>query len=112
GALLADIERPGATVLSAKMPSSGEASRAALEMREARRAARLVREAAKTANPATTPPDTSAMPDPQGAPSPSGTVRPPNSPSANANSTAVALQQAYRDEAKARIEAALNAEIG
>ena len=43
GALLADIERPGAAALTVNMPSSGESARAALEVREARRAARLAR---------------------------------------------------------------------
>ena len=106
GALLADIERPGAAALTVNMPSSGEAARAALEVREARRAARLAREAAKTANPSATLPDVSAMPNPPGTPPASGTAR------VNVNPAALALQQVYRDEAKARIEAALNAEIG
>jgi uncharacterized protein (DUF1800 family) len=106
GALLSDIERPGAAVLSVNMPSSGDAARAVFEAREARRAARLAREAAKTANPS---PDTSAMPNPPAAPPPSAT---PNPPGANANPAAAALQQLYRDEAKTRIEAALKAEIG
>jgi uncharacterized protein (DUF1800 family) len=106
GALLADIERPGAAALTINMPSSGEAARAALEVREARRTARLTREAAKTANPSATLPDVSAMPNPPGTPPASGTAR------VNVNPAALALQQVYRDEAKARIEAALNAEIG
>jgi uncharacterized protein (DUF1800 family) len=55
GALLADIERPGAAALTVNMPSSGEAARAALEVREARRATRLAREAAKTTNPSAAP---------------------------------------------------------
>jgi uncharacterized protein (DUF1800 family) len=109
GALLADIERPGAAALTINMPSSGEAARAALEAREARRAAR---EAAKTANPSATLPDVSAMPNPPGTPPASGTARPPNPARVNVNPAALALQQVYRDEAKARIEAALNAEIG
>ena len=104
GALLADIGRPSAAVLNASMPSSGQAARAALEVREARRAARLAREAAKTANSSAISPDASAMPN--------AAARPPNSPGVSANPAAVALQQIYRDEAKARIEAALNAEIG
>ena len=112
GALLADIERPGAAALTVNMPSSGEAARAALEVREARRAARLTREAAKTANPSATLPDASAMPNSPGTPPLPGAARTPNPPRANANPAAVALQQVYRDEAKARIEAALNAEIG
>ncbi len=112
GALLADIERPNAAALTVSMPSSGEAARAAFEAREARRVARLAREAAKTANSSGVLPDASAMPNPPGAPPASGAARPPNSPRVGANPAAVALQQLYRDEAKARIEAALNAEIG
>ncbi len=111
GALLADIERPGAAALTINMPSSGEAARAALEVREARRTARLTREAAKTANPSATLPDVSAMPNPPGTPA-SGTARPLNPARVNVNPAALALQQVYRDEGKARIEAALNAEIG
>jgi uncharacterized protein (DUF1800 family) len=112
GALLADIERPNAAALSVKMPSSGEAARAAFAAREARRAARLAREAAKTVNSSSVVPDASAMPTAPGAPPVSGAARPPSSPGAGANPAAAALQQIYRDEAKARIEAALNAEIG
>jgi uncharacterized protein (DUF1800 family) len=94
------------------MPSSGEAARAALQAREARQAARLAREAAKTANPAATLPDASATPNLPATPPPSGAATTPNPASTNANPAAVALQQAYRDEARARIEAALNAETG
>jgi uncharacterized protein (DUF1800 family) len=112
GALLADIERPGAAALTVNMLSSGEAARAALEAREARRAARLAREATKTANPSATLPDAGAMPNRPGTPPLPGAARTPNPPRANANPAAVALQQVYRDEAKARTEAALNAEIG
>jgi uncharacterized protein (DUF1800 family) len=112
GALLADIERPDAAALTDSMPSSGEAARAAFEAREARRAARLAREAAKTANSSAISPDANARPTAPGAPPVSGATRPPNSPRASANPVAVALQQIYRDEANARIQAALNAEIG
>jgi uncharacterized protein (DUF1800 family) len=109
GALLADIERMDAAALTVSMPSSSQAARAALEAREARRAARLAREAAKTANSSAISPDASAMPNAPGAPPVSGAARPPNS---STNPAAVALQQIYRDEAKARIEAAIKAEIG
>jgi uncharacterized protein (DUF1800 family) len=112
GALLADIERPHAAALTVRMPSSSEAARAVFEAREARRAARLAREAAKTANSSATLPDASAMPNAPGAPPVSAAARPPNSQTVGANPAAVALQQIYRDEAKAHIEAALNAEIG
>jgi uncharacterized protein (DUF1800 family) len=110
GALLADLERP---VLTVNLPSSGEAARAALEVREARRAARLAREAARAANPAATVPDTSAMPNPPATPPPSGAATTTSNPArANANPAAAALQQLYREEAKVHFEAALNAEIG
>jgi uncharacterized protein (DUF1800 family) len=112
GALLADIERPGAAVLTVSMPTSGEAARAALEARDVRRATRLAREAARTANPSATQPNVNAMPNPPGTTPPSGAATSPNSPRVNANPAAAALQQLYRDEAKARIDAALNAEIG
>jgi uncharacterized protein (DUF1800 family) len=112
GALLADIERPDAATLTVSMPSSGEAARAALEARETRRAARLAREAAKTANSSAISPDASAMPNAPATPPVPAAARTPNSPRVSANSAAVPLQQIYRDEAKARIEAALNAEIG
>src|SRR5260370_40192010 len=79
GALLADIERPGAAMLTVSLPSSGEAARAALEAREARRVARLAREAARTANPSATPPDADAMPNPPATP-PSGAATSPNAP--------------------------------
>ena len=110
-ALLADIERPDAAALTVRMPSSGDAARAAFEAREARRAARLAREAAKTANSSATPPDAGAMPNAPGAPPVSGAARPPNS-QFGANPVGATLQQLYSDEAKARIEAALNAEVG
>jgi uncharacterized protein (DUF1800 family) len=112
GALLADIERPGAAALTVSMPSSGEAARAAFAVREARRAARLAREAGKAANPSATLPEASVVPNAPGAQQPSGAARTANPPTANANPATVALQQVYRDEAKARIDAALNAEIG
>ena len=65
GALLADLERPGAALLTASLPSSGEAARAALQAQEARRAARLAREGARTANSSATAPDASATPNPR-----------------------------------------------
>jgi hypothetical protein len=96
GALLADIERPGAAALTVNMSSSGEAARGALEEREARRAARLAREATKTANPSATLPDASAMPNPPGTPPLPGAARTPNPPRANANPAASGWHGHYR----------------
>jgi uncharacterized protein (DUF1800 family) len=123
GALLADIERPGAGRLTADgVPTSGEAARAAFEFREARRTARLAERAEREAGKASAAPEASAPvnrrtarqePAITGAPNP---PRPdaklPDANPSNANPAAVVPQQAYRDEAKLRIDAALNAEIG
>jgi uncharacterized protein (DUF1800 family) len=118
GALLADIDRPGAGTLTAgDMHTTGEAARAAFKVREERRTARLAeraeREAAKASSAAggnapasgATSPQEQAMAGAPNLPRP-GTNLP------NPNSAAAALQQNYRDEAKVRIDAALNAEIG
>jgi uncharacterized protein (DUF1800 family) len=117
GAILAEIERPGAGQLTAgDLHGSGEAARASFEVREARRVARLAeraqREAAKAAAEAAgiapAPQSTSPRPPAPGA-SPPPT---PNGNQPNPNPAAVALQQINRDEAKVRIDAAINAEIG
>jgi hypothetical protein len=55
GALLADIDRPGAGALNASsMHTSGEAARAAFKVREARRTARLAERAEREATEAST----------------------------------------------------------
>jgi uncharacterized protein (DUF1800 family) len=121
GAILAEIERPGAGRLAANhLPGSGEAARAAAEVREAQRAARQAQAAQRNAQNAakeaaaneTAP---TAAPSPDGTPAPSMQQTPPaaqQQPPRVNNPAAAALQQVYRDEAKARIDAALNAEIG
>jgi uncharacterized protein (DUF1800 family) len=112
GAILSEIEQPGAGRLTASdMHTSGEAARASFEVREARRVARLAeraeREAAKASAEAAgnAPPAT-------GAPNPPRPNTRPTNALPNANPAAAALQQINRDEAKVRIDAALNAEIG
>jgi uncharacterized protein (DUF1800 family) len=115
GAILAEIDRPGAAQLAAThLPGSGEAMRTAFEIREAVRTARQARreaqEAAKdmTAPPAADGGDALGPSTPQERP----TAGAKTSPSQADNPAAAALQQLYRDEAKARVDAALNAEIG
>jgi uncharacterized protein (DUF1800 family) len=125
GAILAEIDRPGAAQFAdVHLPSSGDAARAAFEVREAVRAARQAQrnaqEAAKETAPAAAAPSPAGdavpnppMPNPpmsQGSPAAAGAAAPP--PSRANNPAAAALQQFYRDEAKARIDAALDAGIG
>jgi uncharacterized protein (DUF1800 family) len=107
-AILADLERPGAAQLAVgNLPDSGEAARQAFRAREAFRAAREAEELRRKAQAAAAAaaPDGGAMPDPsmsQGSP-----PAPPTG-----NPVAAALQQVYRDEAKARLDAAFDADIG
>jgi uncharacterized protein (DUF1800 family) len=122
GAILAEIERPGAAQLAnVHLPGSSEAARAAFEVREAVRAARQAQrnaqEAAKQTAAAAAPSSAGdVMPNPstsnptmsQGSPAAAAAAPPPR---AN-NPAAAALQQVYRDEAKARVDAALNAGVG
>jgi uncharacterized protein (DUF1800 family) len=130
GALLAEIGRPGAAQLAAgHLPGSAEAARAAAEVREAARAARQARNAQNAAAqnaPKEMPPadaasssSGAAMPGPsQTSPSASGPSTPQGGPAAAQqppranNPAAAALRELYRDEAKARIDAALAADIG
>jgi uncharacterized protein (DUF1800 family) len=119
GAILAEIERPSAAQLTnVHLPTSGEAARTAFEIREAVRAARQAQrsaqDAAREAAPAAAAPapDGGAMPNPPasqgGPPAAAGAAAPPPQP----KNLAAALQQLYRNEAKARLDAALNADIG
>jgi uncharacterized protein (DUF1800 family) len=111
GALLAEVDRPDAgQLVNMHLPSSGEAARAAIEVREAVRAARQAQRNAQNAR------ETAAAPSADG-----GAVANPSMPQARPaatpppradNPAAAALQQAYREEAKARIDAAFDAEIG
>jgi uncharacterized protein (DUF1800 family) len=111
GALLADIDRLGAGALNASsMHTSGEAARAAFKVREARRTARFAERAEREATEASTASGGTALANGLTLPQKRATTATPNLP--RPNSAAAAFQQNYRDEAKVRIEAALNAEIG
>src|SRR5882724_8429376 len=114
GALLAELDRSGAGRISAPhLASSGAAARTAFAFQQTQRAARreerAVREAnARGAGAAGAPrqmaqaPQESTMMKPEEQPAPPRPAAPaPNAP-----------QQIYLDEAKARIDAALGAEIG
>jgi uncharacterized protein (DUF1800 family) len=107
GALLAELDRPGAGQLAkTDLLSSSEAARAAFEFRAQRKAA-------KAAQPAAAAPGAGeaagggALADPS-AQSPTMAASP--KPKAGLGSSLP--QRIYRDEAKARIEAALSAELG
>jgi uncharacterized protein (DUF1800 family) len=100
GALLAELDRPGAGRISdADLLTSGVAARAAFAFQEARRAAR---QAERAAQPATAP--GSGAPEMKDQTPPASVPRPDLGPSLP--------QQIYLAEAKARIHAALAAEIG
>jgi uncharacterized protein (DUF1800 family) len=114
GAILAEINRRGAGQLAAvHLPRSGEAMRTVYEIREAAQTARQARRDTQQAAK-----DTAAQLSPaDAAPNPSASKEDPaagakTSPPQVNNPAAAALQRLYRDEAKARIDAALDAEIG
>jgi uncharacterized protein (DUF1800 family) len=106
-ALLADLDRPDAGRLTgADLLTGSEAARAAFDFREVRKAARLAeREAAKAASSVAGRPANQAD-------TPQSPAMTPASPKPNGNPGPAIPQQIYRQEAKARIDAALNAEIG
>ncbi len=108
GALAAELERPGAARISAAdLRSSGEAARAVFAFREAQR---VEQRAARLTNQQDPRRDNgAATPDMKPADAPS-TPAPP--PVARNNAGPPLPQQIYLDEAKARIAAALDAEIG
>jgi uncharacterized protein (DUF1800 family) len=111
GALLADIDRPGAGALNASsMQTSGKAARAAFKVREARRTARLAERAEREATEASTASGGTALANGLTLAQKRATTAAPNLP--RPNPAAAAFRQNYRDEAKVRVEAALNAEIG
>jgi uncharacterized protein (DUF1800 family) len=110
GALLAELDRPGAGRISdPDLLASGEAARAAFNFRQERRAQRLAeraqQEAAKTAPPPTAAGRAAVVPPPAAGPEMAAAQPKPN-----------ALpgfpQQVYLEEAKARIDAALGADLG
>src|SRR6266849_10177819 len=105
GALLAELDRPGAgRIPEQDLLASGAAARAAAEFQRAQRTARQAQRAAQQqvqqnaagANPPTDAEMRPAVP----------------SPAAPRNQGVPVPQQIYLDEAKARINAALGAEIG
>ena len=129
GALLAELERPQAgRITDADLLTSGEAARAAFDFRQVQRAARLAQRAEREANarnnaaqppaaqqgakeadgmeakpPQAGPPSILATPNTQAAPGTAPALRNPGPG---------IPQQIYLEEAKVRIDAALNAEIG
>jgi uncharacterized protein (DUF1800 family) len=121
GAVLAELSRPGAgRVTDQDLLSTGEAARAAFDFRQERKAARLAdraeREAAKnapdnaTANAAGSHPadrTPATAPQTQNA-APAQNAAPPNAAKPNPG----VPQQIFLAEAKARIDAAMGAEIG
>jgi uncharacterized protein (DUF1800 family) len=114
GALIAELDRPGAGRISdPDLLTSGEAARGAFNFRQERKARRLAeraqREAAKTAPPPT-PERQAAMAAPPAEPrmeAQAGEVAPPKP-----NALPGFPQQVYLEEAKARIDAALGADLG
>jgi uncharacterized protein (DUF1800 family) len=107
GALLADLDRPGAGLITdPDLPTSGAAARAAFAFQQAQRAAREAERAAQKANPPAADMLAGAETKPAEAPPP------PPRPPARPNPDPGAPQQLYLGEAKARIIAALGAEIG
>jgi uncharacterized protein (DUF1800 family) len=114
GALIAELDRPGAGRISdPDLLTSGEAARGAFNFRQERKARRLAeraqREAAKNAPPPT-PERQAAMAAPPAEPrmeAKAGEAAPPKP-----NALPGFPQQVYLEEAKARIDAALGADLG
>jgi uncharacterized protein (DUF1800 family) len=122
GALIAELDRPQAgRIASAELPSSGAAARAAVEFQIAQRQIR--REAngknaqqknaqAKNAppmeaQPGATPPENPQQQNPQ-----QKNAQPKNGPPRQRPTVGTAPQELYLTEAKARLDAALAADIG
>jgi uncharacterized protein (DUF1800 family) len=104
GALLAELDRAGASrIANADLLTSGAAARAAFAYQQAQRAARQAERAAQQANPASSGASPPEMKDQSAA---------PPAPTPTRNPGPSVPQQIYLDEAKARITAALGAEIG
>jgi uncharacterized protein (DUF1800 family) len=103
GALLAELDRAGAgRVGNADLLTSGTAARVAFAYQQAQRAARQAERAAQQANP----------PSSAGAPEMKDQSATPPAPAPMRNPGPGVPQQIYLSEAKARIDAALDAEIG
>jgi uncharacterized protein (DUF1800 family) len=108
GALMAELDRPGiGRIADSDLLTSGEAARAAFNFRQERKAQRLAeraqREAAKNAP---------AAPAEKPAPVPSEMAQGEAPTQPKANPQPGLPQQLYLEEAKARIDAALGADLG
>src|SRR5215468_1421939 len=104
GALLAELDRAGAgRVGNADLLTSGTAARVAFAYQQAQRAARQAERAAQQANPPSSAPSPPQMKD---------QATTPPAPAPMRNPGPGVPQQIYLSEAKARIAAALDAEIG
>jgi uncharacterized protein (DUF1800 family) len=105
GALLAELERPGASLLdNVRLPSSAAAARAVFEFRAEQSAKqKLAARAAKEAGPKEPPP---RMPDAANV-----SVAPPVPPRPEKNEPPLP-QRLLQDEAEARLKAAVGADIG
>jgi uncharacterized protein (DUF1800 family) len=121
GAMLAELDRPGAgRIVDSDLLTTGEAARAAFDFRQERKAGRLAlrseREAAQT--------DAKKAADAEKAPAKPEMAQTEIKPADGTSADAVQLppakpnpgpgipQQIYLEEAKARFDSALNAEIG
>ena len=113
GALLAELDRPGAgRIADANLPTTGAAARAAFEFQQKQRVARQAEQRRRSRprqnNADATPPAEAQM---------QRSVRrsagaPATPPAPRAERRPAVPQQLYLDEAKARIHAALGADIG
>ena len=106
GALLAELDRPGAgRIVDANLPTSGTAARAALEFQQkqrvARQAAQRLAQQARQSNTDATPPARR-----RARPSTETPGTPSTPPAPRPNAGPAVPQQLYLDEAKARIDAA------
>jgi uncharacterized protein (DUF1800 family) len=111
GALLAELDRPGAgRITDPDLLASGEAARAAFNFRQERRAQRLAeraqREAEKTMPAPPAPNGQAAMAPPAGMAAKEAPAQP------KPNAQPGVPQQIFLEEAKARIDAALGADLG
>src|SRR5262245_35530226 len=111
GALLAELERPGAGRLTdPDLLTGGEAARAVFNYRQERKAARLVERAEREAK------AQPATPTPAPAPTPPAGMekeaKTEGAPAPKANPQPAIPQQIFLEEAKAHFDAALAAELG
>jgi uncharacterized protein (DUF1800 family) len=118
GALLAELDRPAAgRIADPDLLSGGEAARAAFHFRQEKRAQRLAqraeREMEKQAGTATQPPAPAPSADAPAMANEAGTPAEKSMPEKPKRDPGPGIpQQLYLEEAKARIDAALGAELG